>query len=140
MRDRRILAAALWFVLAFLVWNVRFDFGVRASARSYINQRALFLRGAGPRIEMASAMRAGIHDSAAAGDGARLAFAVAFAAAIARMIDPLSVADAQNARHLVIRRRRASMRGSASRNTSPTVCRLLALTWSRVSSLVCQAA
>ncbi len=65
MRDRRILAAVLWFVLAFLVWNVRFDFGVRASARSYINQRALFLRGAGPRIEMASAMRAGIHDSAA---------------------------------------------------------------------------
>ena len=66
MRDRRILAAALWLVLAFLVWNVRFDYGVRASARSYVNQRALFLRGAGPRIEMASAMRAGIHDSAAA--------------------------------------------------------------------------
>ena len=66
MRDRRILAAALWLVLAFLVWNVRFDYGVRASARSYVNQRALFLRGAGPRIEMASAMRAGIHDSAGA--------------------------------------------------------------------------
>ena len=64
MRDRRILAAVLWFVLAFLVWNVRFDFGVRVSARSYLNQRALYLRGAGPRIEMASAMRAGIHDSA----------------------------------------------------------------------------
>ena len=66
MRDRRILAAALWLVLAFLVWNVRFDYGVRASARSYVNQRALFLRGAGPRIEMASAMRAGIHTSAVA--------------------------------------------------------------------------
>ncbi len=75
MRDRRILAAVLWFVLAFLVWNVRFDFGVRASARSYINQRALFLRGAGPRIEMASAMRAGIHDSAAAATVLALPFA-----------------------------------------------------------------
>ena len=83
MRDRRILAAVLWFVLAFLVWNVRFDFGVRCSARSYINQRALFLRGAGPRIEMASAMRAGIHDSAAAATVLALPFtgvAVALAA------------------------------------------------------------
>jgi hypothetical protein len=74
MRDRRIVAAALWFVFAFLVWNVRFDFGVRASARSYINQRALFLRGAGPRVEMASAMRAGIHDSAAAATVVALPF------------------------------------------------------------------
>ena len=74
MRDRRILAAALWLVLAFLVWNVRFDYGVRASARSYVNQRALFLRGAGPRIEMASAMRAGIHDSAAAATVVALPF------------------------------------------------------------------
>jgi len=63
MRDRRVVAAALWFVLAFLVWNVRFDYGVRVSARSYLNHRALYLRGAGPRVEMASAMRAGIGDS-----------------------------------------------------------------------------
>ena len=66
MRDRRILAAILWLVLAFLVWNVRFDDGVRRSARSYLSHRALYLRGAGPSIEMASAMRAGIHDSASA--------------------------------------------------------------------------
>ena len=66
MRDRRVVAAALWFVLAFLIWNVRFDDGVRFSARSYLSHRALYLRGAAPRVEMASAMRAGIHDSAAA--------------------------------------------------------------------------
>jgi hypothetical protein len=86
MHDRRILAAMLWFVLAFAVWNVRFDFGVRASARSYINQRALFLRGAGPRIEMASAMRAGINDSAAAATVLALPFAgVAVALAATRL-------------------------------------------------------
>jgi len=66
MRDRRIVAAALWFVLAFLIWNVRFDYGVRVTARSYLNQRALYLRGAAPRVEMASVMRDGIHDSAVA--------------------------------------------------------------------------
>ncbi len=70
MRDRRVLAAALWLVLAFLVWNVRFDYGVRVTARSYLNHRALYLRGAEPRIEMASVMRAGIHDSAGRGDRA----------------------------------------------------------------------
>lgn len=63
MRERRIVAAALWFVLAFLVWNIRFDYGVRASARSYLNHRTLYLRGAHPHVEMASAMRAGIGDS-----------------------------------------------------------------------------
>lgn len=66
MRTRRAVAAALWFVLAFLVWNVRFDYGVRVRARTYLNDRALYLRGAGPGVEMASAMRAGIHDSAGA--------------------------------------------------------------------------
>lgn len=63
MRDRRILAAALWFVLAFLVWNVRFDEGVRVTARAYLNQRTLYLRGEAPRTEMASAMRDGIRAS-----------------------------------------------------------------------------
>ena len=66
MRDRRVLAAALWLVLAFLVWNVRFDYGVRVAAKAYLNQRALYLRGAAPQVEMASTMRAGIRDSAAA--------------------------------------------------------------------------
>ena len=66
MRNRQVVAAALWFVLAFLVWNIRFDFGVRATARSYLNHRALYLRSAAPRVEMASAMRAGIGESARA--------------------------------------------------------------------------
>ena len=74
MRDRPIVAAALWFVLAFLVWNLRFDYGVRVSARSYLSHRALYLRGAAPRVEMASAMRAGIHESARAATVVALPF------------------------------------------------------------------
>lgn len=66
MPTRRAIAAVMWFVLAFLVWNDRFDYGVRVSARAYLNDRALYLRGAAPRVEMASAMRAGIADSARA--------------------------------------------------------------------------
>jgi len=85
MRDRRVLAAILWLVLAFLVWNVRFDEGVRRSARSYLSHRALYLRGAGPPIEMASAMRAGIHDSAVAATVFALPFGgVALALVVAR--------------------------------------------------------
>ena len=75
MRDRRIVAAALWFVLAFLVWNIRFDDGVRASARSYLGHRALYLRGAAPRVEIASAMRAGTAESARAATLLALPFA-----------------------------------------------------------------
>ena len=63
MLTRRAIAAVMWFVLAFLIWNVRFDYGVRVSARAYLNNRALYLRGAGPRVEMASALRAGTADS-----------------------------------------------------------------------------
>jgi hypothetical protein len=66
MRDRRLLAAALWVLLAFLVWNVRFDLGVRVTASAYLRARATYVRGAGPRVEMASAMRAGARDSARA--------------------------------------------------------------------------
>lgn len=66
MRDRRLLAAALWFLLAFLVWNVRFDAGVRVSASTYLRARGAYRAGAGPRVEMATAMRAGIRDSARA--------------------------------------------------------------------------
>jgi hypothetical protein len=74
MRNRRVVAAALWFVLAFLVWNLRFDYGVRVSARSYLSHRALYLRGAAPRVEMASAMRAGIHESGRAATVVALPF------------------------------------------------------------------
>ena len=66
MRRRRAWAAGLWLVLAFLVWNVRFDYGVRTAASAYINARALYLRGTGPRVEMSAAMRAGVQASARA--------------------------------------------------------------------------
>ncbi len=59
-----MLACALWVVLSCLVWNVRFDEGVRFTARTYLHQRTLYLRGDAPRIELASAMRAGVRASA----------------------------------------------------------------------------
>ena len=71
---RRRLASALWLLLAFLVWNVRFDYGVRVGAKSYLNQRALALRHAAPDIEMASAMRATIAGSARAATWMALPF------------------------------------------------------------------
>ena len=93
MRDRRVLAAAFWLVLAFLVWNVRFDYGVRVTARTYLNQRALYLRGAAPRVEMASVMRGGIHDSAVAATWLALPFtgvAVILSATRWRRFKPIS--------------------------------------------------
>lgn len=66
MTRRRLLAAALWALLAFLVWNVRFDLGVRQSATRYLVARGAYLQGTGPRIEMAPAMRDGVAASAAA--------------------------------------------------------------------------
>jgi hypothetical protein len=92
MRDRRLAAAALWFLLAFLVWNVRFDYGVRISARSYLNHRALYLRGDEPRLEMASAMRGGIGQSARAATLMALpaaCVAVCLVAARLRRVDAL---------------------------------------------------
>lgn len=76
MRRRRLVAAALWFVFAFLVWNVRFDYGVRVGATRYLNQRALYLRSAAPPIEMASAMRATIADSARSATWISMPFAI----------------------------------------------------------------
>jgi hypothetical protein len=66
MNRRRLLAAALWALLAFLVWNVRFDLGVRQSATRYLVARGAYLQGKGARIEMAPAMREGIAASAQA--------------------------------------------------------------------------
>ena len=63
---RRLLVAALWALLAFLVWNVRFDVGVRQSATDYLIARRAYLEGKAPRIEMAPAMRKGVSDSATA--------------------------------------------------------------------------
>lgn len=60
MRRRRLLAAGLWALLAFLIWNVRFDLGVRQAATRYLVARGLYLQGLGPRVEMAPHMRAGV--------------------------------------------------------------------------------
>ena len=64
MIRRRLLAAALWALLAFLVWNVSFDLGVRQSATAYLIARRAYLAGTAPRVEMAPAMRAGVAESA----------------------------------------------------------------------------
>jgi hypothetical protein len=66
MTRRRLLAAALWALLAFLVWNVRFDMGVRQSATDYLIARRAYLAGTAPRVEMAPAMRAGVAESVTA--------------------------------------------------------------------------
>jgi len=59
-----IVAASLWLVLAFLVWNVCFDYGVRMSQFRFLAARTAFLRGTGPRVEMANTMSQGIGQSA----------------------------------------------------------------------------
>ena len=59
-----IIAASLWLVLAFLVWNVCFDYGVRMAQFRFLGARSAYLRGKGPRVEMADAMAQGIGQSA----------------------------------------------------------------------------
>ena len=59
-----IVAASLWLVLAFLVWNVCFDDGVRMAQFRFLGARTAFLRGTGPRVEMADTMSQGIGESA----------------------------------------------------------------------------
>ena len=66
MRRRRLLAAVLWALLAFLIWNVRFDLGVRQAATGYLVARGLYLQDQGPRVEMAPHMRAGVAAAAQA--------------------------------------------------------------------------
>ncbi len=58
------VAASLWAVLAFVLWNVLFDKGVEHSTIDFVTQRADYLAGAGPRVDLAEAMRAGIGHSA----------------------------------------------------------------------------
>ena len=66
MRRRRLLAAGLWALLAFLIWNVRFDLGVRQAATRYLVARGLYLQDLGPRVEMGPHMRAGVAAAARA--------------------------------------------------------------------------
>jgi hypothetical protein len=57
---RIVLAAALWAIFALILWNVLFDYGVRTTASRYLVERSAYLHGHGPRVELASAMHAGI--------------------------------------------------------------------------------
>ena len=59
-----IVAASLWLVLSFLVWNVCFDYGVRMAQFRFLGARSAYLRGKGPRVEMADTMSQGIGQSA----------------------------------------------------------------------------
>jgi hypothetical protein len=63
-RRRAVIAAGLWFVLAFCVWNVRFDWGVRVGASQYLQARDAYLHGRGPKIELADTMHRGVAASA----------------------------------------------------------------------------
>jgi hypothetical protein len=62
-QGRTALGAALWAVLALILWNVLFDYGVRITASRYLVARSAYLHGHGPRVELASAMHAGITSS-----------------------------------------------------------------------------
>jgi high-affinity Fe2+/Pb2+ permease len=48
-RRRIVLAAVLWAVLALILWNVIFDYGVRTAATGYLVARTAYLHGRGPR-------------------------------------------------------------------------------------------
>jgi hypothetical protein len=60
---RALVAAVLWIVLAFCIWNVRFDWGVRVAASQYLNARLAYEQGRGPRVELADWMDRAIADS-----------------------------------------------------------------------------
>jgi len=62
-RRRALVAAVLWLVLAFCIWNVRFDWGVRVCASQYLNDRFAYLQGRGVRVELADAMDRGVADA-----------------------------------------------------------------------------
>ena len=62
-RRRALVAAVLWIVLAFCLWNVRFDWGVRIAASQYLNARFAYQQGRGPRVELAEWMDRAIADS-----------------------------------------------------------------------------
>ena len=63
------LAAALWLVLAFLVWHDVFDHGIRTAARRYLAAQHAYVLGRAPFIPINAAMRRAA--SAAALDATR---------------------------------------------------------------------
>lgn len=70
-------AAGLAAALAVVVWNVRFDAGIAAASRHYLDARAAYLDGRGPQVEMAPVMRAGAADAAARATTAAAPLAIA---------------------------------------------------------------
>jgi hypothetical protein len=62
-RRRALVAAVLWLILAFCIWNVRFDWGVRVCGSQYLNARSEYLHGRGPRVELADSMDHGVADA-----------------------------------------------------------------------------
>src|SRR5262245_32506714 len=63
-RRRALVAAGLWLVLAFCIWNVRFDWGVRVCASQYLDARSSYLQHRTPRVELARSMDRGVVESA----------------------------------------------------------------------------
>ncbi len=61
----RRLAAGIAAALAVVVWNVRFDAGIAAGSRHYLDARAAYLDGRGPQVEMGPVMRTAAADAAA---------------------------------------------------------------------------
>jgi hypothetical protein len=74
-RRRARLAAALWLVLAFLVWHDRFDHGIRTAARRYLAAQHAYVLGRAPFIPINAAMRPAA--SAAALDATRWSAVIA---------------------------------------------------------------
>ena len=68
-RRRARLAAALWLLLAFLVWHDRFDHDIRFAARRYLAAQHQHVLGRAPFIPINAAMRPAA--SAAALDATR---------------------------------------------------------------------
>jgi hypothetical protein len=50
-------ALGLWLLLAFVLWNARFDHGIRVASSSYIYREQLHLEGRGPAVTIAEVMR-----------------------------------------------------------------------------------
>jgi len=55
-RGRARLAAALWLLLAFLVWHDRFDYHIRTAARRYLAAQHQHVLGRAPFLPIDTAM------------------------------------------------------------------------------------
>jgi hypothetical protein len=56
-RRRVRLAAALWLVLAFLVWHDRFGYHIRTAARRYLAAQHQHVLGRAPFVPISAVMR-----------------------------------------------------------------------------------